>query len=303
MPSRFAFRGERLAFSAGIVALAVARDRRPGRVRRPGRGADPALRDRRVHLDHAVAGRDGPPLAARARRRLAAERARSTAFGAVATGIVTIVFAIAKFALGAWLIIVIIPVLVAAMLFDPPPVRAAPARDRGPPGGRHRAAAAPPAGASSRSPDVTRDVVQAVKFGRTMSDDVTAVHVTDDLGARRARSASASSGSCPGCPLVIVESPYPLSSSGRSSATSRTPPARPATTSSSSCCPSTCRATGGSASSTTRTPGGSGERCSAGRTSSSPDVAVSARGRLTESTRRRERLGPVTATPSADAAR
>ena len=38
-------------------------------------------------------------------------------FGAVATGIVTLIFAVAKFALGAWLIIVIIPVLVAAMVF------------------------------------------------------------------------------------------------------------------------------------------------------------------------------------------
>ena len=38
-----------------------------------GRGADPAVRHRRVHVDHPVAGRDGPPLVARARRRVAAE--------------------------------------------------------------------------------------------------------------------------------------------------------------------------------------------------------------------------------------
>jgi hypothetical protein len=31
--------------------------------------------------------------------------------------------------------------------------------------------------------DVTRDVVQAIRFARTMSDDVTAIHVTDDLEA------------------------------------------------------------------------------------------------------------------------
>jgi hypothetical protein len=55
--------------------------------------------------------------------------------------------------------------------------------------------------------DVTRDVVQAIRFGRTMSDDVTAVHVTDDLEAGdriRARFER----QLPGVPLVVVESPY-----------------------------------------------------------------------------------------------
>ena len=36
--------------------------------------------------------------------------------GAVATGIVAVVFAIAKFGLGAWIVIVIVPVLVVVML-------------------------------------------------------------------------------------------------------------------------------------------------------------------------------------------
>jgi len=55
--------------------------------------------------------------------------------------------------------------------------------------------------------ELTRDVVQAIKFGRTMSDDVTAVNVTDDVEAaqdlnrRFARQ-------LPGIPFVIVESPY-----------------------------------------------------------------------------------------------
>ena len=38
-------------------------------------------------------------------------------FGAIATAIVTVIFAVAKFALGAWLIIVIIPTIAAAMIF------------------------------------------------------------------------------------------------------------------------------------------------------------------------------------------
>ena len=73
MPSRFAFRGERLAFTTGIVALAGALDRGPRRVRRPRGGADPPVRHRRLHLDHAVAGGHGPPLVGVARRRVAAE--------------------------------------------------------------------------------------------------------------------------------------------------------------------------------------------------------------------------------------
>jgi hypothetical protein len=50
-------------------------------------------------------------------------------------------------------------------------------------------------------------VVQAIKVGRTMSADVTAIHVTDDrergdeLRARFVRQ-------IPGVPLVIIESPY-----------------------------------------------------------------------------------------------
>jgi hypothetical protein len=56
-------------------------------------------------------------------------------------------------------------------------------------------------------PDVTREVVQAIKFGRTMADDVWAVHVTDNLAEgeelrRRFKR------QVPGVPLVLLESPY-----------------------------------------------------------------------------------------------
>jgi nucleotide-binding universal stress UspA family protein len=55
--------------------------------------------------------------------------------------------------------------------------------------------------------DITRDVIHALTFARTMSDEVIAVHVTDDaehaadLRARFKRQ-------LPGVSLVIVESPY-----------------------------------------------------------------------------------------------
>ena len=62
--------------------------------------------------------------------------------GAVATGIVAIVFAVAKFALGAWLIVIIIPILVGGDAADRTPVPAPSDRERGPtrrPSSAHRA--------------------------------------------------------------------------------------------------------------------------------------------------------------------
>jgi hypothetical protein len=126
--------------------------------------------------------------------------------GAVATAIVTLIFAIAKFALGAWLIIVIIPILVGAMLF----IHRQYERRRLEVHVRPEAVI----GSSLRRqhviipvPDVTRDVVQAVKFGRSMSQDITAVHVTDDLD-RADEIRGRFERQIPGIPFVIVESPF-----------------------------------------------------------------------------------------------
>jgi amino acid transporter len=205
MPSRFAFRGERLAFSAGIVVLALVAIvvlvafgglvtaliplyaigvftsvtlSQVGMVRHWMREREPGWR--RSALINGV--------------------------GAVATAIVTLIFAIAKFALGAWLIIVIIPILVAAMLFIHRQYERR----------RLEVRVRPEAiiGSSLRRqhviipvPEVTRDVVQAIKFGRSMSRDVTAVHVTDDVD-RGEEIRSRFERQIPGIPFVIVESPY-----------------------------------------------------------------------------------------------
>jgi amino acid transporter len=205
MPSRFAFRGERLAFSAGIVVLAIIAIivliafgglvtaliplyaigvftsvtlSQTGMVRHWLREREPGWR--RSALINGV--------------------------GAVATAIVTLIFAIAKFALGAWLIIVIIPVLVAGMVF----VHRQYERRRVEAEVRPEVVIGPPRQRQHviiPVPEVTRDVIQAVKFGRTMSDDVTAIHVTDDLDlADELRERFERQ--VPGVPLVIVESPY-----------------------------------------------------------------------------------------------
>jgi amino acid transporter len=205
MPSRFAFRGERLAFSAGIVVLAaiaiVVLVAFGGRV------------DALIPL-YAIGVFTSITLSqagmVRHWRRERGQGWRRSAlingFGAIATAIVTVIFAVAKFALGAWLIVLIIPILVLAMLA----IHRQYARRRlaagvrpgvviGPPR-RHQRVIVP-------VPELTRDVVQALKFARTMSDDVTAVHVTDDVD-RAAELRARFRTQLPGIPFVIVESPY-----------------------------------------------------------------------------------------------
>src|SRR5262249_43341086 len=116
MPGRFAFRGERLAFSAGIAVLAVIAI--VVLVAFGGRGE--AL----IPL-YAIGVFTSVTLSqagmVRHWRRERGDGWRRSALingvGAVSTAIVTVIFAVAKFALGAWLIILIIPALVAAMVF------------------------------------------------------------------------------------------------------------------------------------------------------------------------------------------
>jgi amino acid transporter len=205
MPTRFAFRGERLAFSAGIVALAL--------VAIVVLVAFGGLVTALIPL-YAIGVFTSVTLSQFGMvrhwlRDRAAGWRRSAVIngvGAIATAIVTLIFAIAKFALGAWLIILIIPILVGAMLFVHRQyerrrleVHVRPEAIIGP-GLRRQHVIIP-------VPEVTRDVVQAVKFGQSMSGDVTAVHVTDDVD-RGEEIRDRFQRQIPGVPFVIVESPY-----------------------------------------------------------------------------------------------
>jgi amino acid transporter len=205
MPSRFAFRGERLAFSAGIVALAILAI---AVLAAFGGRVEALIPLYAVGVFTSITLSQAGMVRHWLRDRGAQWRRSAwvNGFGAVATGIVTIVFAVAKFALGAWLIVLIIPLLVAAMVGTGALYRrrrletlVRPEAIIGPPRKRQRVLI--PAS------DVTRDVVQAIKFGRTMSDDVTVVHVTDDLD-RAADVRDRFARQLPGVPIVIVESPY-----------------------------------------------------------------------------------------------
>jgi hypothetical protein len=125
----------------------------------------------------------------------------------VVTAIVVVIFAIAKFALGAWIVLIIVPALVVLMLFIAHEYKV----------GQQDLFVRPDAELAGKPhraqrvivpiQDMRRDVIQAIKFGMTMSNQIIAVHVTDDveraeLLRQRFRT------QMPGVDFLILESPY-----------------------------------------------------------------------------------------------
>ncbi len=117
-----------------------------------------------------------------------------------------IVVTAVKFLDGAWLVLVLIPILVLIMSFIhrqyEAQARELEVRDEGVIPGPHREqrVIVPVNG-------INRAVVQAVNFGRTISRDIRAVYVTDDLDVADAFRARWER-QLPDVPLVIVESPF-----------------------------------------------------------------------------------------------
>jgi amino acid transporter len=205
MPRQFALRGDRLAFSYGVVvlgglaALLIIVFKGETHLLIP-------LYAVGVFIDFTISqtGMVRHWLRERSpgyRRRLAIN-----AFGATLTALVTVIVISVKFWDGAWLVIALIPLMVLAMSFVRRQYEAQElelrVRDEGVLPGPHREqrVIVPVNG-------VNRAVVQAVNFGRSITRDVRAVYVTDDLDdadAIRARWER----QLPDVPLVIVESPY-----------------------------------------------------------------------------------------------
>ena len=205
MPRQFAFRGERLAFNAGIVALAIVsillvvafQGRVEALIPLYAIGVFTAFTLSQAGMVRHWFTERGPGW-------------RRSAFfngvGAVTTAIVVVIFAIAKFALGAWIVLVVVPLLIALMLFvhrayaeEARDLEVRPQAVIPPPNRRQRVVVAAPA--------FTRAVVQAIRVGFTMSRDVEVVHITADLdeGERfRERVELQVSGVV----VVTVESPY-----------------------------------------------------------------------------------------------
>ena len=208
MPRQFAFRGDRLAYSTGIILLGVI----AATVVVLGGGSTHALIPLYavgVFIDFTIAqsGMVKHWLATKEqgwRYRLAIN-----AVGAVLTGIIALVVTSVKFGAGAWFVMILIPTLVAMMLFirrqyqgqsDELQVRDDLVFDRP---HREQRVVIPVNG-------INRSVVQAVMFGKSLTTDpslLQAIYVTTDLEEAEALRERWDR-QLPGVPLVIVESPY-----------------------------------------------------------------------------------------------
>ncbi len=204
-PRQFAFRGERLAFNSGIVALAVVSILLVvvfmGDVNRLiplyAIGVFTSFTLSQSGMVRHWWTEKGPGWR---------KSATINGVGAVVTAIVVVIFAIAKFALGAWIVLIIVPVLVALMLLIGREYHGAQVELHV----RPEAVIGPPSrGQRVIIPmqDMRRDAIQAIKLGLTMSKSVVAVHVTDDLAAAETFRSRFES-QVQGVDLVIVESPY-----------------------------------------------------------------------------------------------
>ena len=205
MPRQFALRGDRLAFSYGIVILAAVAALLVVAFRGETHALIP-LYAVGVFIDFTISQSGMVRHWLRERSPGWRRRLSINAFGATLTGVVAIVVTTVKFVDGAWLVLVVIPVLVAMMSFIFRQYEAQAeelhVRDDGVLPGPHRAqrVVIPVNG-------INRAVIQAINFGRAFGTDLRAVYVTDDMDAAevlRRRWAR----QLPDVTLVVVESPY-----------------------------------------------------------------------------------------------
>src|SRR5829696_4526947 len=205
MPRQFSFRGDRLAFSWGIILLSVV-----AAALLVYFGGVTTLLIPLYSVGVFVCftlSQGGMVLHWRRnkehgwRRRMAIN-----GIGALLTGVVLVVVATVKFTAGAYLVVILIPVLVAIMLFIhrqyAASARALTLRD-------DFVASAPvrEERAIVPVPGLNRAVVQAVNVARSITPDVTAVYISTDEDASASMRARWER-HVPGVALVIVESPY-----------------------------------------------------------------------------------------------
>jgi amino acid transporter len=205
MPRQFAYRGDRLAYSWGIILLAgvaaflvwLFRGNVTALIPLYSVGVFVCFTLSQIGMvRHWRAVRESGWV----------WRSALNAFGAVLTGVVLLVVVSVKFVDGAYLVVILIPVLVAMMLFIHRQYDASRRELRVKPGlvfkapHREERAVVP-------IPGVNRAVIQAVNVARSVADDVRAVFITDnpeDGVAIRAQWER----QVPEVPLVVVESPY-----------------------------------------------------------------------------------------------
>jgi amino acid transporter len=205
MPRQFALRGDRLAYSYGIIVLSSLA------------GALIVIFHGETHLliplyavgvfiDFTISQTGMIRHWLRERTPGWRRRLGINAFGAVLTATVAVIVTSVKFFQGAWLVLVLIPILVAVMSFIhrqyEGQARELEVKDTGLLPGPHREqrVVIPVNG-------INRAVVQAINFGRALTRDVRAVYVTDDLDVADALRQRWER-QLPDVALVIVESPF-----------------------------------------------------------------------------------------------
>ncbi len=204
-PRQFALRGERLAFNSGIVVLGIVSIALVAAFN----GSTDALIGlyaigvfTSFTLSQAGMVRHWYVEGGEGWRRSALVNGA----GASVTAVVAVIIAVSKFTQGAWIILVIVPILVLLMLFvkheydaEGRVLDVEPGMVFGPPRRHQRVVVAAQA--------LSRAVVQAVKVGETMGEEVQLVHVTLDP-AEGERFRERVERQLPGVRVVLVESPY-----------------------------------------------------------------------------------------------
>jgi hypothetical protein len=204
-PRQFSFRGDRLAYSMGIIVLGLV----AATLVLAAGGHTHALIPLYavgVFIDFTISQAGMVRHWLRTREPGWRHRLAINAVGGTATAVVAVVVTSVKFIDGAYLVVLLIPTLVALMLFirrqyDGQAAELHVRQDQvftGP--HREQRVVIPVNG-------INRAVIQAVNFGRALTSDVRAVFVTDDpeQGEQIRRRWDEQ---VPGVPLVIVESPF-----------------------------------------------------------------------------------------------
>ena len=207
LPRAFQFRGDRLAFNTGIVLLTVV----ALALLVAFQGSVSALIPLYtvgvfIAFTLSQAGMVRRWWRRRSEDRGWRRRAAINGVGAVTTGVVAIEVASAKFLLGAWIVLILIPILIALMLFIRRQYRSSARQlavrpDIRLPGPHREERVIVPV------PGINRAVVQAVNVARSIAPDVRAVMISDDP-EQAARGRERWQRQLPEVPLVVVESPY-----------------------------------------------------------------------------------------------
>ena len=205
MPRQFAFRGERLAFTTGIVALSAL----AGLLLVVFGASVTALIPLYTLGVFLAFTLSQSSMVTRWWRRREEGWRRGlviNGIGAVTTGVIALIVIESKFLAGAWMVVIAIPILVILMLAIRGHYRAVDAR--------LRLERIPPGGAAATKPIVIVPIArldeparQAIAFANSISPEAIAVHVTNDADGADAirRQWPDWSG---GAELIVIESPY-----------------------------------------------------------------------------------------------